>query len=120
MSKSRKIPFQIGNTSLWKPLSCSSLPLPTTIHHTLKVSIIRSLDKAAQGPLYVMKVFSSDHTFDYSWSEVSTANWLKYSPWNKSSNHVVAVDTLSRMVDPATGIVSPRTPIDAFRHPAPS
>jgi hypothetical protein len=53
-----------------------------------------------------MKVFSNTCTFDYSWDEVSTANWRKYCPWNDKSTHVIAVDTLSREVDPATGIVS--------------
>jgi hypothetical protein len=53
-----------------------------------------------------MKVFSSDCTFDYSWEEVSTANWRKYCPWNDKSPHVIAVDTLSRHVDPDTGIVN--------------
>jgi len=52
-----------------------------------------------------MKVFASDCTFDYSWEEVSTANWRKYCPWNDKSTHVVAVDTLSRSVDPQTGIL---------------
>ncbi|MCJ1232212.1 hypothetical protein MMC14_000161 [Varicellaria rhodocarpa] len=52
-----------------------------------------------------MKVFSSDCTFDYSWEEVSTANWRKYCPWNDKSTHVIAVDTLSRSVDPSTGIL---------------
>jgi hypothetical protein len=52
-----------------------------------------------------MKVFSSTTSFDYSWDEVSTANWQKYSPWNEKTPHVVAVDTLSRTVDAATGIV---------------
>lgn len=52
-----------------------------------------------------MKVFSSLHTFDYSWDEVSTANWRKYCPWNDKSTHVVAVDTLARTIDPATGIL---------------
>ncbi|KAI1370192.1 MSF1-domain-containing protein [Hypoxylon crocopeplum] len=52
-----------------------------------------------------MKVFSSSHTFNYSWEEVSTANWLKYCPWNDKSTHVIAVDTLAREVDPATGIL---------------
>lgn len=56
-----------------------------------------------------MKVFSSKYTFDYSWEEVSTANWRKYCPWNDKSTHVIAVDTLSREVDPATGIVCPNT-----------
>ncbi|AEO63537.1 uncharacterized protein THITE_2108933 [Thermothielavioides terrestris NRRL 8126] len=52
-----------------------------------------------------MKVFSNTETFNYSWDEVSTANWRKYCPWNQKSTHVVAVDTLSRTVDPETGIL---------------
>ncbi|KAJ5812584.1 hypothetical protein N7474_008885 [Penicillium riverlandense] len=52
-----------------------------------------------------MKVFSSSCTFDYSWDEVSTANWRKYCPWNDKSPHVVAVDTLSRTIDDTTGIL---------------
>jgi len=52
-----------------------------------------------------MKVFSNDCTFDYSWEEVTTANWRKYCPWNDKSTHVIAVDTLSRQVDPETGIL---------------
>lgn len=52
-----------------------------------------------------MKVFSNSETFDYSWEEVSTANWRKYCPWNDKSTHVIAVDTLSRSVDPESGIL---------------
>ncbi|KAF3760612.1 hypothetical protein M406DRAFT_19728, partial [Cryphonectria parasitica EP155] len=52
-----------------------------------------------------MKVFSSSHTFNYSWEEVSTANWRKYCPWNHKSTHVTSVDTLARHVDPVTGIL---------------
>jgi hypothetical protein len=52
-----------------------------------------------------MKVFSNTVTFNYSWDEVSTANWQKYGPWNNKAEHVIAVDTLSRSVDPATGIL---------------
>jgi len=52
-----------------------------------------------------MKVFSSQAEFDYSWEEVSTANWRKYCPWNEKTPHVIAVDTLSRSVDPKTGIL---------------
>jgi len=52
-----------------------------------------------------MKVFSNDCTFDYSWEEVSTANWRKYCPWNHQSTHVIGVDTISRSVDPSTGIL---------------
>jgi len=52
-----------------------------------------------------MKVFSNSYTYNYSWEEVSTANWRKYCPWNDKSTHVTAVDTLSRSVDPETGIL---------------
>jgi len=52
-----------------------------------------------------MKVFESACTFDYSWRSVSIANWRKYCAWNTQSTHVVAVDTLDRYVDPATGIL---------------
>ncbi|EDN06593.1 hypothetical protein HCAG_09127 [Histoplasma mississippiense (nom. inval.)] len=52
-----------------------------------------------------MKVFASTCTFDYSWEEVSTANWRKYCPWNDKSTHVVAVDILSRTLHPDTGIL---------------
>ena len=53
-----------------------------------------------------MKLFSSQHDFDYDSSEVSKANWLKYSPWNRECNHVIAVDTLSRTLNPQSGVVS--------------
>ncbi|KAF2142500.1 uncharacterized protein K452DRAFT_249244 [Aplosporella prunicola CBS 121167] len=52
-----------------------------------------------------MKIFSTSHDFDYSWEEVSAANWRKYSPWNEKTPHVIAVDTLARHVDPETGIL---------------
>ncbi|KKY28654.1 putative mitochondrial protein sorting [Phaeomoniella chlamydospora] len=52
-----------------------------------------------------MKAFLSNNTFDYSWDEVSTANWRKYCPWNDKSTHVIGVDTISRTVDPETGIL---------------
>ncbi|KAH8171419.1 PRELI-like family protein [Sarocladium implicatum] len=52
-----------------------------------------------------MKVFSNAVTFNYSWDEVSTANWQKYGPWNNKSEHVIAVDTVARSVDPNTGIL---------------
>ncbi|KAJ5460899.1 Protein UPS2 [Penicillium daleae] len=52
-----------------------------------------------------MKVFSSTCNFEYSWDEVSTANWRKYCPWNDKATHVVGVDTLSRTIDPKTGIL---------------
>lgn len=53
-----------------------------------------------------MKYFQQSVDFDYSWEEVSTSNWQKYGPWNEKTPHVIAVDTLSRAVDPSTGIVS--------------
>jgi hypothetical protein len=53
-----------------------------------------------------MKIFQQSTEFDYSWEEVSTSNWVKYGPWNEKTPHVIAVDTLSRTVHPATGIVS--------------
>ncbi|KAH7389677.1 PRELI-like family-domain-containing protein [Phaeosphaeria sp. MPI-PUGE-AT-0046c] len=52
-----------------------------------------------------MKYFQQTVDFDYSWEEVSTSNWRKYGPWNEKTPHVIAVDTLSRTVDPATGIL---------------
>ena len=53
-----------------------------------------------------MKIFQQRTEFDYTWDEVSISHWQKYGPWNEKTPHVVAVDTLSRTVDPATGIVS--------------
>ncbi|CAI6338203.1 unnamed protein product [Periconia digitata] len=52
-----------------------------------------------------MKIFQQSTEFDYSWEEVSTSNWRKYGPWNEKTPHVIAVDTLSRTVDPNTGIL---------------
>lgn len=52
-----------------------------------------------------MKVFSNAVTYNYSWDEVSTANWSKYGPWNNKTEHVIAVDTISRNVDQSTGIL---------------
>ena len=52
-----------------------------------------------------MKVFSNAETYNYSWEEVSTANWRKYCPWNDRCTHVIAVDTINRDVDAATGIL---------------
>jgi hypothetical protein len=52
-----------------------------------------------------MKIFQQSTEFDYSWEEVSTSNWRKYGPWNEKTPHVIAVDTLSRTVDPDTGIL---------------
>jgi hypothetical protein len=59
---------------------------------------------------FTMKYFQQTVDFDYSWEEVSTSNWQKYGPWNEKTPHVIAVDTLSRSVDPSTGIVSASQP----------
>ncbi len=70
-----------------------------------------------QSTILVMKVYSCNCTFEYSWEEVSTANWRKYCAWNKSSGHVISVDTLSRSVDPSTGTVSPCSwPVPSFNN----
>jgi hypothetical protein len=58
----------------------------------------------------IMKIFQSTTHYDYDWEHVSTANWQKYSPWNEKTPHVIAVDTLSRHVDAASGVVSARQP----------
>jgi len=52
-----------------------------------------------------MKFFENNCTFEYSWRDVSIANWRKYCAWNDRCSHVVAVDTVSRRVDPSTGIL---------------
>ncbi|KAH7094317.1 PRELI-like family-domain-containing protein [Paraphoma chrysanthemicola] len=52
-----------------------------------------------------MKYFQQTVNYDYSWEEVSTSNWQKYGPWNEKTPHVIAVDTLSRSIDPVTGIL---------------
>ena len=79
--------------------------LTHTLHRTQFTPFSES-NRRNLPPRLQMKVFSSTHDFDYSWDEVSTANWLKYCPWNKESSHVIAVDTLSREIHPRTGIVS--------------
>lgn len=50
-----------------------------------------------------MKIFSSQHEFNYSWEQVSAANWKKYP--NEMSTHVVAVDVLRREIDSQTGVL---------------
>lgn len=50
-----------------------------------------------------MKIFSSEHSFDYSWEQVSTANWKKYP--NEMSSHVIGVDVLRREVDEQKGVL---------------
>lgn len=50
-----------------------------------------------------MKIFENECTFDYPWRHVSAAHWRKYP--NEKADHVVAVDTLNRVYDPASGIL---------------
>jgi hypothetical protein len=71
-------------------------------HNLADTAIVQSTDRSITS---TMKVFSNKVTFNYSWEEVSTANWQKYGPWNDKSAHVIGVDTLKREVDPATGIL---------------
>ncbi|OBA21641.1 MSF1-domain-containing protein [Metschnikowia bicuspidata var. bicuspidata NRRL YB-4993] len=46
-----------------------------------------------------MKVFESTHYFDYSWEQVTAANWQKYP--NELATHVISVDILHREIDVA-------------------
>ncbi|KAL1915331.1 uncharacterized protein VTP21DRAFT_6789 [Calcarisporiella thermophila] len=50
-----------------------------------------------------MRLFTTTHKFNYSWQQVSAANWRKYP--NEDCPHVVSVDVLDRRVDPETGIM---------------
>ncbi|KAK3827453.1 MAG: PRELI-like family-domain-containing protein [Benniella sp.] len=50
-----------------------------------------------------MKFFHTSHKFDHSWAQVTAANWQKYP--NEQCPHVIAVDVLSRHVDPNTGVL---------------
>jgi hypothetical protein len=79
----------------------SLLPHCTKPHHIAGPNHRNAL----RAPNAIMKIFQQSTEFDYSWEEVSTSNWRKYGPWNESCKHVIAVDTLSRAVDPSTGIV---------------
>ncbi|KAM9922020.1 hypothetical protein OXX59_006100 [Metschnikowia pulcherrima] len=47
-----------------------------------------------------MKVFESKHYFDYSWEQVTAANWQKYP--NELATHVVSVDILNREINAET------------------
>jgi len=81
-----------------------------TIDHDKKIrytnistrTLARAIDSVHTS---TMKYFQQTVEFDYSWEEVSTSNWQKYGPWNEKTPHVIAVDTLSRTVDPVTGIL---------------
>ncbi len=51
-----------------------------------------------------MKIFSNQYLLDYSWNQVSVANWKKYP--NEKSTHVVAVDILRRELNNETGVLT--------------
>ncbi|ODQ80090.1 hypothetical protein BABINDRAFT_161083 [Babjeviella inositovora NRRL Y-12698] len=50
-----------------------------------------------------MKLYSSEHHFDYPWTTITAANWQKYP--NEMSSHVIGVDVLRREVYPETKIL---------------
>ncbi|WPK25099.1 hypothetical protein PUMCH_002402 [Australozyma saopauloensis] len=64
-----------------------------------------------------MKLFESLHIFDYSWEQVTAANWQKYP--NELSTHVVSVDILNREIDPVTNVLRTERLI-ACKQPIPS
>ena len=43
-----------------------------------------------------MKLFESEHFFNYPWDQVTAANWQKYP--NELSTHVISVDILDRQL----------------------
>ncbi|EMG47439.1 Protein MSF1 [Candida maltosa Xu316] len=43
-----------------------------------------------------MKLFESEHFFNYPWDQVTAANWQKYP--NELSTHVISVDILNREI----------------------
>lgn len=54
-------------------------------------------------PIPTMKIFSTEHCFEYPWEQVSAANWKKYP--NEMSTHVIAVDVLRREIDSQSGVL---------------
>lgn len=50
-----------------------------------------------------MKLFESQHYFNYNWEQVTAANWQKYP--NELSTHVVSVDVLNRLIDPVRNVL---------------
>ncbi|KXS11508.1 MSF1-domain-containing protein, partial [Gonapodya prolifera JEL478] len=50
-----------------------------------------------------MKFFTTTNSYDQPWAQVTAAHWQKYP--NDISKHVIAVDTISRTVDPVTGVL---------------
>jgi hypothetical protein len=82
------------------------LPLDCAYHSTVRPYLER--DDHGKVAIFniAMKIFTNTTHYDYDWEHVSTANWQKYSPWNEKTPHVIAVDTLSRHIDQASGVVS--------------
>ncbi|CAI5759122.1 unnamed protein product [Candida verbasci] len=44
-----------------------------------------------------MKLFQTEHSFNYPWDQVTAANWQKYP--NELSTHVISVDILDRTIN---------------------
>lgn len=97
-----RLPSRAHHLFILPELCIPSTPTNTIVANKPRASHFHC---AINPDIPIMRVFSSNYTFDYSWNEVSTQNWRKYCPWNKSASHVIAVDTLSRHVDPSTGIL---------------
>lgn len=51
----------------------------------------------------MVKVFTTHHTYGYSWEDVTCAFLRKYP--NPLSSHVLACDTINRHVDHASGVL---------------
>ncbi|KYK60517.1 putative protein involved in intramitochondrial protein sorting [Drechmeria coniospora] len=100
-----------GTTARFRTVSNTTAfldtPLDSPLDTPLDIDANTSLSSTGWWPqtLAIMKVFSNTFTYDYSWEEVSSANWRKYGPWNNKSEHVIAVDTLSQSLDAETGIL---------------
>src|SRR4051812_27399008 len=51
-----------------------------------------------------MRLFQTQHFFEYPWTLVSAANWQKYP--NENCQHIIAVDVLDRHLDQQTGVLT--------------
>ena len=47
----------------------------------------------------MVKLFNRISLFDYPWDKVASAHWVKYSPGQDHTSHVIHIDYLSRFVD---------------------
>lgn len=73
----------------------------TKIQRQLKITLVYKSRIPNYPPTkdspHTMKLFESNHHFEYSWEQVTAANWQKYP--NKISAHVISVDVLNRSID---------------------